>query len=63
MIEVLFMMIVITAIFFGIFIWVDKQCIEIKYGPKYHDYGGTEDFSSRNEYDEKDPWSMFRETK
>lgn len=39
--------------------WVDN----IKNGPKYNDFGGTEDFSSRNEYDEKDPWSMFRETK
>lgn len=27
------------------------------------DFGCKEDFSSRYEYDEKDPWSMFREHK
>lgn len=27
------------------------------------DFGCREDFSSRYDYDEKDPWSMFRERK
>lgn len=61
--QALLFFVAIAFLIFGILAWVDKQYNEIKYGSKYNDFGCKEDFSSRNEYNEKDPWSMFRETK